>query len=216
VRLISAISRRARDHRGFTLIELLVGLTIMLVLLGAVGTALVAINRQQPNDVNRTQVIGVTESGLATMTRELRMGSAPSGTALPTTSTSSIDVLVPNSTYGTIRVKYDCTVNSTVYTSPQEKECVRYWSSTLTSSPTTNAKVVIDGISNDEVSTDSGYTPVFTPNSATSPDYYAVKIEVPARGTRASAIDSLADQVTLTDGFYLFNADTTARGSGGQ
>lgn len=188
----------------------------MLVVLGAIGVALVAINRQEPSDEQRTQSIGITEAGLAEMTRELRMGSAPSGTALPTTAGESIDVLVPSSTYGQIRVKYDCSVNSTVYTSPQEKECVRYWSSTLTATPTTNAKVVIDGISNDEVSTDSGYTPVFTPNSSTSPDYYSVKVEVPARGTRSSKIDPLADQITLTDGFYMFNASPTARGSGGQ
>jgi type II secretory pathway pseudopilin PulG len=199
-----------------TLIELLASISMSLLVFGAIATALVAINRQAPNDVERSQVIAVTEAGLGEMTRELRMGSAPSGTALPTASANSIDVLVPNATYGTIRVKYDCTVNSTVYTSPQEKACVRYWSATLTASPSSNAKVVIDGISNDEVSTDTGYTPVFTPNSSTSPDYYTVKVEVPARGTRASKVDSYADQITLTDGFYLFNASPTARGSGGQ
>jgi type II secretory pathway pseudopilin PulG len=216
VRFLTALFRRCQDQRGVTLIELLVSITILLTVLGAIGVALVAINRQEPNDEQRTQSLGVAEAGLTEMTRELRMASAPSGTALPTTAGNSIDVLLPNATYGQIRVKYDCTVNSTVYTSPQEKECVRYWSSTLTASPTTNAKVVIDGISNDEVSTDTGYTPVFTPNNATSPDYYTIKVEVPARGTRSSKVDPFADQITLTDGVYMFNAGTTVRGSGGQ
>jgi type II secretory pathway pseudopilin PulG len=202
------------EEAGFTLVELLITFVLMVVILVAISGVLVSAQRQAPNDVLRAQVIGQAQAGIAQMDRDLRAGWAPTGSSLPTSATNVMDLDVPSSTYGTIRVKYDCTVASVAY--PGKHECVRYWSATTTSSPTTNAQLVIDDLSNDETTTDAGYTPVFTPNSSTSPTEYTVKIQLPAAGGRASSIDSYTYQVTLTDGVYLRNATPTNRATGGQ
>ena len=208
-RLFIALARRCRGEAGFTLIELLVTVIMLVVILGAASTVLVGVQRQSPNDVERARMIGQGEAGLARMDRELRGGYAPSGTPLPTTSGNTMDVLV-----GSQRVRYDCTVSSTAY--PGYKQCVRYASTTLTSPPSSNGLIVIDGVSNDEVSTDSGYTPVFTPNSSTTPTYYTVEIQVPAKGQRTGTIGTYTYNVTLTDGLYMRNTGVTNRALGGQ
>lgn len=213
-RLSFALARRCNHEAGFTLVEMLMVLLMMLIVLGAASSILIGAQREAPNDVARANAIGQAEAGISQMDHELRAGWAPTGSTLPTTATNVMDLDVPSSTYGTIRVKYDCTVSSTAY--PGYHQCVRYWSSTLTSSPTTNANVVIDDVSNDETSTDTGYTPVFTPNSSSSPTEYAVEIQLPAKGTQASTLDSYTYQVTLSDGIYLRNNSPTNRATGGQ
>jgi prepilin-type N-terminal cleavage/methylation domain-containing protein len=216
-RLCNALVGRCRDQAGFTLIELLVTLIMLLVVLGAATTVLVGVNRAAPNDVEREHVVGQTEAAISKMIRELRNGYAPSGTALPTTSGEVLDVLVPNpaSSGNYMRVKYDCSVASTAYTG--KYSCMRYWSTTLTSSPSSNSSIVIDNVANDENSLDTTYAPVFVPNSSTSPLFYTVTIKVPAQGSRtASTIGTYTYNVTLTDGLYLRNAGPTNRANGGQ
>lgn len=203
------LARFCRDDAGFSLIELLVTITMLVVLLGAASTVLVGVQRQSPNDVERTRMVGAAEAGLARMDRELRGGYAPSGAPLPTTSGNVMDLIV-----GSQRVRYDCTVSSAAY--PGYQQCVRYASTNLTSPPSTNGLIVIDGVSNDETSTDAGYTPVFTPNSSTTPTYYSVEIQVPAKGQRTGTIATYTYQVTLTDGLYMRNTGQTNRALGGQ
>ena len=199
-----------------SLIELLVAIALLIVLVAAVTTVSVGVQRQTPNDVERGQMVGFAESGLSQMARELRSGSAPSGSSLPTSATNAMDLIVPNTTYGTIRVKYDCTVSSTAFSGLHE--CVRYWSNNTSASPTGSScpvssctSLVIDGVSNNEST-----TPVFTPNSSSSPTYYTVEIQVPSRGLRSSNLDSYSAPITLTDGIYLRNALSSNRALGGQ
>jgi prepilin-type N-terminal cleavage/methylation domain-containing protein len=209
-----ALARFRGDDAGFTLIELLVTVIMLVVILGAASTVLIGVNRQSPNDVERGKVIGQAEAGISRMTRDLRAGWAATGSSLPTAATNVMDLVVPDAVNGTIRVKYDCTVSSTQY--PGEKQCVRYWGTDTSTSPTGNASIVVDDVSNDENSTDSGYTPVFTPSTSSSPTYYSVEIQVPAKGSRAQSISTYAYQVTLTDGIYLRNNSPTNRAAGGQ
>ena len=215
-RLWKALAGRCRDEAGFTLIELLVTLIMLLVVLGAAAAVLVGVNRAAPNDVEREHVVGMTEAAISKMIRELRNGYAPSGTPLPTTSGEVLDMLVPNpaSSGNYMRIKYDCSVSSTAY--PGKYSCLRYWSTTLTSSPTTNGSIVIDDVTNDQNSLDVGYTPVFNPSTSSSPTFYTVTIQVPAQGSRTGPINTYTYNVTLTDGLYLRNTAPTNRANGGQ
>jgi prepilin-type N-terminal cleavage/methylation domain-containing protein len=209
-----ALARFRGDEAGFSLIELMVTVVMLVVVLGAASTVLIGVNRQSPNDVERAKVIGQAEAGISRMSRELRSGWAATGSSLPTTSTNVMDLIVPDATHGTIRVKYDCTVSSTAYSGYHS--CVRYWGTDTSTSPAGNASTIIDDVSNDETSTDTGYTPVFTPNSSTSPTYYSVEIQAPAKGSRANSISTYTYQVTLTGGIYLRNDSPTNRAAGGQ
>ena len=208
------LRRALRRESGFTLIELLLATSMLLIILGAALYPFNAVQRHSTRDIERTQTISLLRADLERMTRELRMGEPTSantcGTSsggLPTTPGSCMDVVV-----GGYRVRYDCTVvdpNNSAY-----HRCVRYWSSTdLTDSPTGNATVVIDQLGNDETSTDSAYTPVFTPNSTTAPTYYSVTVEVPARGQQNSGYQY---QATVTDGIFMRNACQSNRTTCGE
>ncbi len=72
---------RLRSQRGMTLVELLVGMTLSLILFGAVLGLLEVFMRQNTIDQNRNEIQDRARSGISVLTRQLRNVAAPSATS---------------------------------------------------------------------------------------------------------------------------------------
>jgi prepilin-type N-terminal cleavage/methylation domain-containing protein len=234
--LDSLIARLSRDERGFTLIELLITSVLAVIIIG-VSLALLDTATAQlgPKEQERSIALREAQVGVYQLARDARSGYYPTTNYTPPTgATNSLELIIDrrksDGTYELRRYRWACNVVSGTTPRPGSStafyhKCVRYWSTNLNASPTTNPQVVVDRLvanatncgvplisdatelpilGNDE--NDAHATcPVFRPDAVSPPDYYDVYIEVTGKGSRKTGY---ARDIVLKDGFFLRNAST--------
>jgi Tfp pilus assembly protein PilW len=184
--------RDPRSERGLTLIELLLTMTMLAGVMTAIAQIFIHTGPVAGRDQSRALGIMDTQTGLATMTRDLRQAQT-----INSATSTAVDF---NATIGgvTQRILYSCSVTQTGTT---YKQCVRASSTTLTAAPSlTGAQPIITRLSN-------GATAVFTYSpSATAPTYIAVHLEVPRDGGYYD--NGYANKISYDEGVYLPNRGT--------
>jgi prepilin-type N-terminal cleavage/methylation domain-containing protein len=93
-----ALMRRARAEHGFTLIELLVTMTILLVVITALTSALISASNTQADINNRSQTQSQARLALTKLTREIHCAQQiqdSSGGTLTATQVTGITVTLP-------------------------------------------------------------------------------------------------------------------------
>lgn len=174
------------------LAEVLVSIVTFTFVMGGILGLLEGATKQAPKDQERALAIREAQTGLHTMTRELRQGYKVLD-AQP----KSMYVLIGRSTPPDVHVKYDCDV---VHPSNSAwRRCLRWSAPVGTELPLSSpGQVIIDrGLSEANFS----YAP-----SAINPTYVQVRIEVPQKGEGKSGFQQ---SFVLDDGFYLRNTDVT-------
>ncbi|MHB2001512.1 MAG: hypothetical protein ACYCSI_15220 [Solirubrobacteraceae bacterium] len=197
---IEAARRRVREEGGSTLLELLLAMSLGLVVLGAVLTALLASENVQSRDTEWGATIQQSTTGLEAMTRQIRE-------AYSMRETTSSSIRFYAAIEGTRwEIEYDCAVPQP---GSEFNQCVRraaaFEGSTPPSSlPTASAPVITNVLNG--TSAETG--PVFreyTPN-AIAPDLIAIRIVEPADGTLKLAEAAVYHHhVVLSDKAYLRN-----------
>jgi prepilin-type N-terminal cleavage/methylation domain-containing protein len=182
--LPAVLSRMAKQQRGFTLIETLVAASLMTVLLGAVLSMSATSQKIAPKDQERAYGLQDAQTGLYSMTRELRQSYG-----INAITATQMDVNVRKGGVAK-RVVYDC--NQTSAKVATMKQCSRW--------------EVVGGIAGTKVPVVpiiSSATFTYTPSSGT-PTFVQVKINIPAKGEL-----KIGDRHTLVldDGFYMRNLD---------
>jgi prepilin-type N-terminal cleavage/methylation domain-containing protein len=149
---------RVAEEDGFTLIEFLVVMSMMLVLIAAIGPVLVSAGNQQSDQSTRISAIDGGRNTMDRVTRELRQACSISpttgstgvltSTQLVGTTAGYLSTCADYSPAGSLHtIRYDCTV---VSVTPGPRKCVR------TDVTAGTSVLMIDGVTNTNPFTVSG------------------------------------------------------------
>lgn len=190
--LSATVVARLRDQRGMGLVELLVVMSLFLFVMVAALQFVETGERIGPKDTERANAIREQQVGLYRMVRELRQAYQVLGT-----SPRSMEVLVRiarNGTHESRHVGYYCSEEA-------PGKCIRKETPIGQPLPA-SGETVIERVLN----WSSASQPVFEfPDDSSNgvrPQYVTVRVEVPAKGSRANGY---RNRLTLEDGFFPRN-----------
>jgi type II secretory pathway pseudopilin PulG len=201
---IRAISRRSRSERGMTLVEIMVTTGLMLLVLGATLALLETSSKDATKINEQTLSLGELQTGVYSLTREIRGAAATSNFSTPDPGTGA---LVPGNTLDVVvkgvRIYYDCTRTSP--TNSAYKACYRTTPAAGDPPPTSGGRLVIDRVLN---GTSNDSNAVFTPILVSgAPAGYSVQIDTPGKGSRPTGY---AHRASFKDAVYLKNASPSS------
>ncbi|MGI8632633.1 MAG: PulJ/GspJ family protein [Solirubrobacterales bacterium] len=170
---------RLADSRGFSLAEMLVASAMLIVVLGAVSTAVVAASRAHPKITEPSLRIQEARGTLEGITRELRQTYRVVSTASNAITVLTYKINTAAGTTNQVKVRYSCAAGT----------CSRQ-EAAVEDSFTGTPRKVIDGISSSDV---FSYAP-----DTLEPESVFVTLKF--------GVDTQAADVVLRDGVSLRNA----------
>lgn len=213
----SATARlRARlgEQAGFSLPELLVALALMVVVMGAALALLDTNSRAIATEQERPLAVVEAQTGLRSMTRELRQTYQVLGPLSPALTSNYIDVLERVTRAGAvqeIRVLFRCDISDPA--NAAYRRCLRYESTPASPQAAgslpdgVTGTVVVGRLTNGTMSnpTFSLSYPATTPGGAFAqrPSVGVVAVKVPLKGESRGS--TYVSSLTLRDGFNMPN-----------
>ncbi len=205
---------RLGEQEGFSLPELLVALALFIVVMAAALALLDTNSRAIATEQERPLAVAEAQTGLLSMTRELRQAYQGLGPLSPTTSSNYVDVLERVTRAGVVqkvRVLFRCDVSDP--SDSAYRRCLRYESTPASpqapgSAPTGVTGTVVVGRLLNGTLADMVFTlsyPATTPGGAYAqrPSVGAAVVKVPLKGeSRGSTYRS---SLALRDGFDMPN-----------